>query len=170
MSILTFFVLTLIFTAVSCDNEPVDSLISGSSNVIGTYYMTAYNSSILTDLDDDGIESTNQMDETNCYTGSFITLKIDGTFIASNKGPYINSDGGISTIECFNDGDYSGTWTLSGTQLTMVYLYWGVEVTDVVTLSNNTIVSSVEDGEVIGITSGGEYEYLTSNIQIVYTK
>ena len=58
-SILTLLVLTLAFTTTSCDNEPVDPVLSdggsgGGSSVVGTYYMTAFNSSVPTDLNGDG--------------------------------------------------------------------------------------------------------------------
>jgi len=172
-SILTLLVLTLAFMTTSCDNEPIDPAInigSGGSGVTGTYYMTAFNSSIPTDLNGDGTASVNQMNETNCFTGSFITLNSNNTFVANGKGLDINIDGTTSTIECFDDGNFTGTWVLVGNQLSITYLDEGVEYTDVATLSGNTIVSTVEDGEVVGTTSGGEPVYLTSNLQIIYTK
>lgn len=173
-SILTLLVLTLSFTIISCDNEPIDPVLSGGgsggSGVVGTYFMTAFNSSIPTDLNGDGIASVNQMNETNCFNGSFITLNSDNTFVADSKGLDINIDGTTSTIECFDDGNFTGTWALVGNQLYITYTEDGDEYTDVATLSGNTIVSTVENGEVVGTTSTGEPVYLTSNLQIVFTK
>ena len=174
-SILTLLVLTLAFTTTSCDNEPVDPVLSdggsgGGSSVVGTYYMTAFNSSVPTDLNGDGVASVNQMNETNCFNGSFITLNSDNTFVADSKGLDINIDGTTSTIECFHDGNFTGTWVLVGNQLYITYTEDGDEYTDVATLSGNTIVSTVENGEVVGTTSTGEPIYLTSNLQIVFTK
>ncbi|MBP9849265.1 MAG: lipocalin family protein [Flavobacterium sp.] len=167
-----FLILSIALVTVSCDIEPIDPAIdiSASSSVTGTYYMTAFNSSIPTDLNGDGTASTNQMDETNCFNGGFITLNGDNTFVANSKGIDINIDGATSTIECFDEGNFTGTWALSGNQLSITYLDEGVEYTDVATLSGNTIVSTVQNGEVVGTTSGGEPIYLTSNLQIVFTK
>ena len=123
-----------------------------------------------TDLNGDGVASVNQMNETNCFNGSFITLNSDNTFVADSKGLDINIDGTTSTIECFDDGNFTGTWVLVGNQLYITYTEDGDEYTDVATLSGNTIVSTVENGEVVGTTSTGEPVYLTSNLQIVFTK
>ncbi|MDP5001973.1 MAG: lipocalin family protein [Flavobacterium sp.] len=171
-SILSLLVLSIAFVTISCDNEPIDPAIdiSSSSSITGTYYMTAFNSSIPTDLNGDGSASTNQMNETNCFNGSFITLNSNNTFVADSKGIDINTNGTTSTIECFDEGNFTGTWALSGNQLSITYLDGGVEYTDVATLSGNTIVSTVQNGEVVGTTSGGEPIYLTSNLQIVFTK
>lgn len=167
-----FSLIAISFILNSCSNEPIDPAIdiSSSSSVTGTYYMTAFNSSIPTDLNGDGTASTNQMNETNCFNGSFITLNSNYTFIADSKGLDINVDGATSTIECFDEGEITGTWTLSGNQLSITYLDGGTEYTDIATLSGNTITSIVENGEVVGTTSGGEPVYLTSNLQIIFTK
>ncbi len=171
-SIVKFLVLSIALVTASCDNEPIDPAIdiSASSSVTGTYYMTAFNSSIPTDLNEDGSASTNQMNETNCFNGSFITLNSNNTFVANSKGIDINTTGATSIIECFDEGNFTGTWALSGNQLSITYLDGGVEYTDVATLSGNTIVSTVQNGEVVGNTSGGEPIYLTSNLQIIFTK
>ncbi|MQP53194.1 MULTISPECIES: lipocalin family protein [unclassified Flavobacterium] len=171
-SILSLLVLSIAFVTISCDNEPIDPAIdiSSSSSITGTYYMTAFNSSIPTDLNGDGSASTNQMNETNCFNGSFITLNSNNTFVADSKGIDINTNGTTSTIECFDEGNFTGTWALSGNQLSITYIDGGVEYTDFATLAGNTIVSTVQNGEVVGTTSGGEPIYLTSNLQIVFTK
>ena len=171
-SIVKFLVLSIALVTASCDNEPIDPAIdiSASSSVTGTYYMTAFNSSIPTDLNEDGSASTNQMNETNCFNGSFITLNSNNTFVANSKGIDINTNGATSTIECFDEGNFTGTWALSGNQLSITYLDGGVEYTDVATLSGNTIVSNFQNGEVVGTTSGGVPIYLTSNLQIIFTK
>ncbi|WP_445715960.1 lipocalin family protein [Flavobacterium sp.] len=172
-SIVALFVLSLAFTTVSCDNEPVDPALEiggGGSFITGTYFMTAFNSSIPTDLNGDGISSTNQMNETNCFNGSYITLNANNTFVANSKGLDINSNGSTSTIECFDDGDFSGTWFISGNILSITYMDQGVEYTDEAVLIGNTIVSTFQNGEVVGTTSTGEPVYLTSNLQIIFTK
>lgn len=167
-----FSLIAISFILNSCSNEPIDPAIdiSSSSSVTGTYYMTAFNSSIPTDLNGDGTASTNQMNETNCYNGSFITLNSNNTFTANSKGIDINDNGATSIIVCFDEGNFTGTWALSGNQLSITYLDGGIEYTDVATLSGNTITSTVQNSEVVGTTSGGQPIYLTSNLQIIFTK
>lgn len=170
-SILTIFVLTFTFIIISCDVEPIDAALNNTtSSTVGTYYMTAFNSSIPTDLNGDGIASTNQMSETICFNGSFITLNTNNTFIADGKGMDINIEGSVSTIQCVDDGDFSGTWVLNGNQLTLTYIDEGEEVILTFTKTGNTLKYTLSGGEVIGTTSTGEPVYLTSNLELVYTK
>ena len=113
----------------SCNIEPVDADLFGNvlnpASVSGTYRMTAYNTGIPTDLNHDGNTSTNQMLETTCYDGSFITLNPDGTFIASSKGIEIGTS---TTLQCFSNSNYTGTWTLSVSVLKLTYINSGVIV------------------------------------------
>lgn len=172
-TIQSFFALLFISAiASSCSVEPIDPAIdiSITGSITGTYYMTAFNSSIPTDLNGDGTNSINQMNETPCFNGSFITLNDDATFTANGKGIEIDFTGSTTTTTCFDDGIISGTWALVGNQLSITYMDQGVQYTDVAILSGNTIVSTVENGEVVGTTSTGEPVYLTSNLQVVYTK
>ena len=88
----------LIFS--SCSDEPVDSVLAAqlaeynssnqvstgggsTSSVVGTYLLTAFNTSIPTDLNGDGTASTNQMSETSCFNNSLFVLNSNNTFTAT---------------------------------------------------------------------------------------
>lgn len=171
-SVVKVLIVLLSFLTISCENEPVDPLLSleASSGITGTYLMTAFNSSIPTDLNGDGLASTNQMNETVCFNGSFITINANNTFIADGKGMDINIEGTVPTIECIDDGNFSGTWILIGNQLTLSYIDEGEPVALTFTKTGNTLKYMLPNGEVVGTTSTGEPIYLTSNLELVYTK
>ena len=68
--IAVLFLILTSFTFTSCDIEPIDSAIdlddfNPVTSVSGSYLMTAFNTSIPTDLNNDGIPSANQMNENN---------------------------------------------------------------------------------------------------------
>lgn len=170
------FVFFTTFTFISCEDEPVDPtlLINSSSNgggtvtnVAGTYKLTAFNTSVPTDLNNDGNTSSNQLNETSCYNNSFLTLNTNNTFSADSKGVDINLTTNI--IECFTDPVTIGTWSVSGSTLSLTYVDSGVTYTDMYTISGNSLTYSLNGGEVVGM-SGSSPVYLTTNIQIVYTK
>ncbi|WP_177734680.1 MULTISPECIES: lipocalin family protein [Flavobacterium] len=185
----------LLFTA--CDVEPVDGALltnnggntgggntgggntgggntgggnTGGGNITGTYLMTAFNTSVPTDLNGDGTPSTNQMNETNCFNNSLLVLNANNTFTASSNGIDIVSDGVTETMECFTDPNLTGTWTLTGTTLSLTYTDEGETYTDNYTVSGSTITASVEEGQVVGTANDGSPVYLTATISIVYTK
>lgn len=179
-------IFTLLFT--SCEVEPLDpSLINadnsgGNSNnnggggnngggnstsIVGTYILTAYNSSVPTDLNNNGISSTNQMNEHSCFNDMFLTLNSNNTFNANARGIEINTAG--TATDCYIDPDYNGTWTQNGNTITLNYTDGGTTYNDTFSIVGNTLTFSITGGEVIGL-AGGNPVYLMSNIQLVYTK
>lgn len=178
-TLLSIFVVFSSLTFVSCDNEPVDSELLRSSNgstggggstgtsVVGTYKLTAFNSSVPTDLNNDGTTSSNQLNETSCFNNSMLTLNSNNTFSADSKG--VDIDLTTNTLECFTDPVTIGTWSVSGSNLSLTYMDGGTSYTDVYVISGNTLTYSISGGEVVGM-SGGSPVYLTSNIQVIYTK
>lgn len=167
-----FSVLLITILTISCENEPLDPAIdvSGNSGVVGTYFMTVFNSSIPTDLNQDGTSSTNQLNETSCFDGSYIILNSDNTFVANSKGIDIDVQGATSTTECYEDEDVSGIWSLTGNQLSLTFIEQNTSYTEVFVLENNTIKLVIEDGELVGTSSNGTPVFLTSNLEIIYTK
>ena len=163
-------VITL-FSISSCNIEPVDSDLLGNlinpSSVAGTYRMTAFNTGIPTDLNNDRVASTNQMLETTCFNGSIIVINPDGTFTATSKGVDISAS---SSITCFSDPDITGTWTLNATVLKLTYVDTGVVVDDLFSVSGNTLLYSVPQGQVVGTSSTNVPIFLTTSYNIVYTK
>lgn len=170
---------------VSCDNEVLDPVIlqqintnannnPGNGNptnttISGTYLLTAFNSSVATDLNGDGVSSINQMNETSCFNGSSITLNANNTFTATGNGVEIDLSTTPNTIVCTSEPATTGTWSLSGNQLSTTYVEGGITYTDVVTVVGNTLVYSASNGEVVGIANGVPV-YLTANLTVIYSK
>lgn len=177
-NLLSIFVIITSLSFVSCENEPLDPSLAnstnsgggnsgGSSSVAGTYKLTAFNSSIPTDLNNNGTSSTNQMNEHTCFNDMFLTLSSNHTFNADARGIEINTAG--TGTECYTDPDYNGTWVQNGNTITLTYVDGGTTYNDVFTINGNTLNFSITGGEIIGL-SGGSPVYLTANIQLVYTK
>ena len=163
-------VFTLI-TFTSCNIEPLDSDLLGNvinpDSVAGTYRMTAFNTGIPTDLNNDGTTSTNQMLETSCFNNNILTINPDGTFKATSKGVEVSAG---ATLECYTDPDITGIWGLSGTVLTLVYLEAGVRNTELFSVSANSLTYSVPLGEIVSTTSTNVAVYLNSSYNIIYTR
>ena len=161
----------LLISIFSCNVEPVDADLFGNvlntASVSGTYRMTAFNTGIPTDLNNDGSSSTNQMLETTCFNNSLIVINPDGTFRATSKGVDISSS---STLTCFSDPDYLGTWTLNGTVLKLTYIDTGVVVNELFSFAANTLIYSVTLGQIVGNTATNVPVFLNSSYNIIYTR
>ncbi|ESU27348.1 hypothetical protein FLJC2902T_20530 [Flavobacterium limnosediminis JC2902] len=153
---------------VSCNNDDNNNSDSSSSPV-GTYRMTAFTISEAQDLNGDGTASVNQMSEMDCMNESFMTLNADHTFTYDDKGIDISFDGENETIACYDDGDVTGSWSVTGNVLTLTYTFEGEEVVDMYTVSGSTITMTVPDGEAVGMVEGNPV-YVAADIQAVYTK
>ncbi|MFY8188555.1 MAG: hypothetical protein ACOVLC_11425 [Flavobacterium sp.] len=183
-------VLFLGFTSCSGDEEPVDPVLisddgnnnggggnngGGNTTVNGVYVLTAFNSSVPVDLNGDGVNSTNQLNETTCLNNSFLTLNLNNTFVATSKGIDIvfNVDGNgneTSEIECFEESPSNGTWSVQGNNVLFTYTEDGESFTDTFTKQGNNLVYTIEDGSVVGTSDNGEPVYLTATITLIYTK
>ena len=172
--IASFLLITLSLILNSCSNEPIDPAIDLNSflntGITGTYLLTAFNSSITVDLNGDGIRSTNQLDETNCFNGNTLTLSADNTFIATSKGLDIVTNGTNNVIECFVDPNTTGTWELNGSILSLSYTESGNVYTDEYEVSGSTLTYSIINGEIVGTTATAEPVYLNADIDLVYSK
>jgi hypothetical protein len=160
-----------LFSISSCNVEPLDSDLFGNiintTSVAGTYTMTSFNTGIPTDLNNDGSASTNQMLETNCFNGSTITINTDGTFRATSKGVDISNS---NALQCFSDPDYTGTWTLNATVLKLTYVDTGVVINELFSVSGNTLLYSVPQGQIVGTTATNVPVFLNSSFNIVYSR
>jgi hypothetical protein len=81
-----------LFTIYSCDNEPLEGFdlsnpatqnpTTGnpqSMSIVGTWRLTAWNSTNPVDINNDGVPSTNLLTEFNCYTNETIVFNSDNT-------------------------------------------------------------------------------------------
>ncbi|MEC4005785.1 lipocalin family protein [Flavobacterium sp. SUN052] len=181
---------------ISCENEPLDPVLTAQinantgtpggstgggstgggitpTNIEGTYKLTTFNTSVPTDLNGDGVNSTNQMNETVCFNNTFITLNADHTFTADNKGIDIDTTVTPNVLTCFSDPATTGTWVLNGNVLTTTYVESGVTYTDNVNVVGSTLQSTIQAGDVIATaTVNGVPTPVTiiSDITIIYTK
>ena len=174
-AVAVFSVFTLItFTSCTTSIEPVDQDLLGNlvnpTSIVGAYTMTAFNTGIPTDLNNDGTASINQMTETTCFNNSILTLNADYTFNATQNGLDISATATTSIMECYSDPLLSGTWALNGTILTLTYDDAGTPVVETFLVASNTLTYSVPLGEIVGTTSTNEPVFLTSSINIVYTR
>lgn len=191
IKILSIFTIILAaFSFVSCDNEPLDPVLvaqinanNGSNggsgggsgggvtptNIAGSYILTAFNTSVPTDLNGDGTASTNQVTETTCLNNSLFVINSNNTFTADAKGIDIDLTTTPNVLTCFTDPDITGTWTLVGNILKTTYVEGGITYNDEFTVIGNTLVLTVNDGEVVG-TAAGAPVFLTSDITIIYSK
>lgn len=138
--------------------------------IVGSYLLTAFNTSVTTDLNGDGTNSTNQLNETTCFNDSFLTINANNTFSTDSKGiEIIFGTSGVDEVACFEDAEITGTWSLTGNQISFTYTDEGEIYTDVFTVSGNTLTYTLEDGDIVG-NAGGSPVYLTSDITLIYTK
>lgn len=180
------FSIAFLFIFNSCNVEPIDPVLANQlaqnnsngtvggnlnpTSIEGTYLLTAFNTSVPTDLNNDGVASVNQLSETSCYNNMLLTLNADHTFVANSKGVDIDLNGTTQTLSCFSDPDETGAWSLVGNTLTLTVL-GAPTTTETYTVSGNTISATAQNGQAVGYdTVTNSPVYLTCNITIVYTK
>ncbi len=136
-----------------------------TGTVPGLYKLTAFNTSVPTDLNGDGTSVTNQMNEVTCFNDSFMTINVNNTYVADSKGVDIDFNG---DYECFTDPDDTGTWVLNGTQLTMTSSDTTIDPA-VFTVSGNTLTFTVPNGTAFTDDNGTVVE-ITCDLTLIYTK
>lgn len=135
------------------------------SGVVGNYKLTAFNSSVPTDLNNDGTNNTNQMNEVSCFNNSFLLVNANNTYVADQAGVELASDGGYS---CFTEPDDTGTWVLAGNQLSFISSDISMGTTTF-TVSGNTLTYTVPAGTVLDDDNGVVVE-VTADLTLIYTK
>lgn len=132
------FLISLVFSCSSDDGTPQANQ---NAQIIGTYVLSEVNVSPPQDLNEDGIASTNLLDEMTCITGT-INVNADTTWnINVIRLNVTTITGGLFFIGCGDADTSSGNWTFSNNQLT---LNGGFEPT-IYTLNGNTIVRQIDE-------------------------
>lgn len=160
---LLFSILIILFLS-SCksdDNSDVD--------VVGTWNLTEYRTSVPTDYNQDGNETTDFLAETNnCYADNTLTFNSDNTALTSGSYAEIYVEIEIGTEdtliieqECLSDDDYVADWSQSGNTVT----FDGFDGT----LSGNQITFIAEGDTYTDIENNIEVEVETDFI-LVFTK
>lgn len=98
---------------VSCNDDDKD-VITGDNNlgIAGTYDLTEFNTGDPTDFNKDGTPHKNQIEESDCYAGSKLTLNADGTMSYVIKEILVDVANNQTT--CSNARTVQGTWKLEG--------------------------------------------------------
>lgn len=157
----------LAITLGSCSSD--DNSDNNSGSIEGTYELREFNTSTPTDFNRDGISSTNQMSETNCYNDGQLTFRSDNTFTYEIAYLSVNSDASSSCTSY----EVDGTWTATNNTLTATYE--NLEGNDVVvnfartdngrTLTESRILTSFPDRNADGVAFSRP-----GNVQLVFKK
>lgn len=162
------------FNLFSCSNEPIDPAINlanwGVKDITGSYIMIGFYTSVPTDLNNDKNASVNQMDETDCFNNNLLTLNTDQTFRKTSKAVGIVTTAGVATLNCAVNPEVTGTWTLAGNTLTLSYTLAGIQTIEVFNLTGNKLVGNIKQGKIVGTSSTNVPEFITSDIDVIYTK
>ena len=96
----------------ACSSDESGKAVQESPLVIGTYNLTEVNLIAAQDPNEDGISSTNMLDELSCLTGS-CTVNADGTWNMDLIELNITSiTGNLYDIRCGRSINYAGKWTI----------------------------------------------------------
>lgn len=112
--------IAIAFTMMACEDQ--DDEIQNTS-IEGTYLLTTFTLSGPVDYNNDGVETTNLIEETGCYDASNITLLPNGSAvfnIQSVEIDYIEDENGnpATVVECYFDGPETASYTSSNTLVT----------------------------------------------------
>ncbi|MGB3608650.1 hypothetical protein [Psychroserpens sp.] len=92
-----FLLITFFISLMSCSKEEIDN----TPSIIGDWVLTSYNIGILVDLDKDGNESLNLLDEMVCENNEILTFTSEG--IVSSNNTFHPT---ISVLQSDLNGDY----------------------------------------------------------------
>lgn len=114
------FFFLFIFLIISCssdDNDP--SAESAISNASGTYELIELNVSPAQDINDDGVASTNLLDELSCISGT-LSLRSNGTYGLNLTGVQVTSiTNGLFFIECASERNSDSNWNIQNGLITL---------------------------------------------------
>ena len=141
-------------------NSLGDCTIAQNPGIEGTWLLTAWIGTEGLDLNNDGVESLNFLDEMDCYTNETLVINTNGTAVAtSNSYAEISytievgtTDSFTYTIDCIAETEVSNsTWTQSGNIVTFTdgtgeSTDWTLDGNELSILIPSGFVSFSEDG------------------------
>lgn len=158
----------------------IDSLGDCSSDggepteVVGTWLLTAWNGTEAIDLNNDGTDSTNFLDEMDCYNNETIVFNPDGSGIAMSTS-YADieifieagtTDSYDFTVTCIEEVENTDmTWTQSGNTVSITDAFGTTDWT----LNGNTLSITIPEGFSVVNTDDATVE-VTQDLTFVYTK
>lgn len=175
--VVSLFVLTaLVFTSCESDDDG-----SSSSNIQGTWKLTAWNSVESFDLNNDGVASTNLLDEMDCYNNETIVFANNVATAISTSYADITAEIVVGTTNEFNysidcEQEFSSDdaiFTVNGNTVTITTTeMFDGEVSEnvlVATINGNTLSFVVEEG--LYIYNDANFDTVVEqDLTFVYTK
>lgn len=103
----------------SCSDDDGEATGSATPVVVGVYNLTEVNISAAQDPNEDGIFSTNMLDELSCLNG-LLNISADGTWDMNLTEVRITSvTGDLYPVSCGDSQEYSGNWSFQNNQLNL---------------------------------------------------
>lgn len=157
-SLLPFLFLFILLTAFTCENETleggflVEDLDNTNNSVVGNWLLTAWNCQTALDLNNDGEESTNLLNEMNCYTNETVVFNSNntGVFTSNSYADFSfeievgTTNSYIYTTDCIQETEVTNfTWVQTG-NLVLITDQFG-EISNWI-LNNNQLSFLIPDG------------------------
>jgi len=124
-------VATSLLSCSDCDEE----IPNENAEFAATYRISSWISPASADLNSDGVESQNLLEESTCYGESRIELKPDGTFLQS----YSSASGNGNTLECLPAIQMAGIWSVSEDRLTTTAMVEGTRRVTIYMIGENLL-------------------------------
>ncbi len=141
-----------------------------SDNLVGTWKLTAWNGTEPIDLNNDGTESTNFLDEMDCYDNETIVFNADNTGVIMSTS-FADIDITIDTtttfvVDCIDEIENTNmTWSQSGSSVTVT----DTSGSSTWTLAGNTLSILIPEG--FSVTSSEDATVtVIQDLTFVYTK
>lgn len=144
------------------------------TDIVGTWLMTAWMGEEPIDLNNDGVENLNFLDEMDCYNNETLVFNANNTVVATSNA-YADFEFSIVagttntyeyTITCINEVDITnGTWTQNGNTVSILE---GAE-SSIWTLNGNQLSILVPSGFIAYSSEDSEVTTI-QDITFIYTK
>ncbi len=139
---LLIFILTSFIFLSACSDDSENNGPSDIEAASGIYILTELNVNPAQDVNEDGIASTNLLNEMPCISGNLV-LKDDGTYVLTLTGVEVTSiTGDLFFISCSPRTVSNSNWTINAGQIT---LFGNVTTTPYVLADNMLTRATGED-------------------------
>lgn len=141
-----------------------------SSDLVGTFELTAMNVPFEQDYDNDGDSNTNLVLEGTCYNDSWISFHSDGTYDEGYSSSILGA-GGLN-LDCDVETS-SGTYTRNGNTVTTTRTSGGASVNTefMYNATTKTLTRTDSNGSYVGWNSlTSLWANLTGTLQLTFTK
>ena len=154
---------------ISCNNDDDSS----SASVEGTWKLTTFTTSQPSDVNNDGVETTNFIAETNCYNNSFLILSSNSVANARIEELDLTLDlvAGTTdqyeyTVDCLSAEDAFGVWAQNNNTVTVTIDGEPLDLS----LSGNTLSVTIPDFAAIEVEQNGTIVTEFVGATLVFTK